>query len=165
MSVFGKNDSRRHIFWRFDHHISRTSNEINYRNTWFVEAIIILIMTARVLFFDVFFEKHPHRWVWQNISFSDSKFSPFLHIVKAWWRILLNFHISQTLLQGKRKNTRTAVKYNWKTGKVGLCFITGCFTKTIVMIIIFSSIGLFVHKKIFFRKLVPSAIFSFLILG
>ena len=33
-----------------------------------------------------------------------------------------------------------------KQGKGGLCFITGCFIKPFKMIIIFSSIGLFVHK-------------------
>ena len=67
MSVFGENDSRclsnflqTHIFWNFDH-ISRTYNQINYRNIWFAKVIIILIMTAQVLFFDVFFsEKDPH---------------------------------------------------------------------------------------------------------
>ena len=57
LSVFGENDSRRlsnflqtHIFWNFDH-ISRIYNQINYRNIWFLKVIIILIMTAQVLFF------------------------------------------------------------------------------------------------------------------
>ena len=48
-----------HIFWKFDH-ISRTYNQINYRNIWFTKVIIILIMTVQVLLFDVFFEKDPH---------------------------------------------------------------------------------------------------------
>ena len=56
MLVFGENDSHRlsnflqtHIFWNFDH-ISRIYNQINYRNIWFPKVIIILIMTAQVLF-------------------------------------------------------------------------------------------------------------------
>ena len=70
--VFTKNDSRRlsyflqtHIFWNFDH-ISRICNQINYRNIWFLKVIIILTMTAQVLFFNVFFRKKPAplwRWV------------------------------------------------------------------------------------------------------
>ena len=66
LSVFGENDSRRlsnflqtHIFWKFDH-ISRTYNQINYRNIWFAKVTIILIMMAQVLFFDIIFEKDPH---------------------------------------------------------------------------------------------------------
>ena len=62
MSVFGENDScllsnflQTHIFWKFDH-ISRTYNQINYRNIWFVKVTIILIMMAQVLFF----KKTPH---------------------------------------------------------------------------------------------------------
>ena len=63
LSVFGENDSRRlsnflqtHIFWKFDH-ISRTYNQINYRNIWFPKVIIILIMTAQVLFSMLFPKK------------------------------------------------------------------------------------------------------------
>ena len=66
LSVFDENDSRRlsnflqtHTFWKF-HHISRTYNQINYRNIWFPKVIIILIMTGQVLFFNVFSEKDPH---------------------------------------------------------------------------------------------------------
>ena len=33
-----------------------------------------------------------------------------------------------------------------KLGKVGLCFITGCFIKPLKVISIFSSMGLFVHR-------------------
>ena len=50
--ILGNDDSRSsakflqtHIFWKFDH-VSRTSNQINYRNVWFAKVIIILIMTA-----------------------------------------------------------------------------------------------------------------------
>ena len=53
------NFSQTHIFWNFDH-ISRTSNQINYRNIWFAKVMLILIMTAQVLFFDVFFKKDPY---------------------------------------------------------------------------------------------------------
>ena len=63
MSVFGKNDSRclsnflqTHIFWNFGH-ISGTYDQINYRNIWFEEVIIILIMSAQVLFSNVFLKK------------------------------------------------------------------------------------------------------------
>ena len=66
MSVFGENDSRRlsnflqnHIFSKFAH-ISRIYNQINYSNIWFPKVIIILIMTAQVLFFNAFSEKDPH---------------------------------------------------------------------------------------------------------
>ena len=45
-----------HIFWNFDH-ISWTRNQINYRGIWFAKVIIILIMTAQGLFFNVFFKK------------------------------------------------------------------------------------------------------------
>ena len=65
-SVFGENNSRHlfnvlqtHIFWKFDH-ISRTYNQINYRNIWFAKVTGILIMMAQVLFLDIFFEKDPH---------------------------------------------------------------------------------------------------------
>ena len=44
------------IFWNFDH-ISRTSNQINYRNTWFAKVTIILIMATQVFFFLMFFSK------------------------------------------------------------------------------------------------------------
>ena len=57
-----KNDPHRlsnflqtHIFWNFDH-ISRIYNQINYTNIWFPKVIIILIMTAQVLF-SMFFPK------------------------------------------------------------------------------------------------------------
>ena len=66
LPVFGENDSRRlsillqtHIFWSFDH-ISTIYNQINYRNIWFPKVIIILIMTAEVLFFNFFSEKDLH---------------------------------------------------------------------------------------------------------
>ena len=65
LSVFCGNDShclpnflQTHIFWKFDR-ISRTYNEINYRNIWFTKVIIILIMTAQELFFPCFFRKRP----------------------------------------------------------------------------------------------------------
>ena len=66
MLVFGENDFRRlsnflqtHIFWKFVHNY-RICNQINYRNIWFPKVIIILIMTAEVLFFNVFSEKDLH---------------------------------------------------------------------------------------------------------
>ena len=66
MSVFGENDSthwsiffQTHIFWNFDH-ISRIYDQINYRNIWFLKVIMVLIMTAQVLFFNDFSKKDPH---------------------------------------------------------------------------------------------------------
>ena len=63
LSVFGKNDSRSlfnllqtHIFLNFNHN-SRTYNQINYRNIWFTKVIIILFMTAQVLFAMFFLKK------------------------------------------------------------------------------------------------------------
>ena len=63
LSVLVENDSRRlsnflqtNIFWNFDN-VSRTYYQINYRNIWLPKAIIILIIIAQVLFFNVFFEK------------------------------------------------------------------------------------------------------------
>ena len=64
LSVFGENDSHRlsnflqiHIIWNFDH-ISRICNKINYSNIWFPKVIIILIMTAQVLFLTLFPKKN-----------------------------------------------------------------------------------------------------------
>ena len=66
LPVFGENDSRRlfnflqtHIFWKFDH-ISRTYNQINYRDIWFAKVTTVLIMMAQVLFFNIFFKKNLH---------------------------------------------------------------------------------------------------------
>ena len=66
LSVFGENDSRRlsnflqtQIFRNFNH-ISTISNQINYRNIWLPKVIIFLIVTAQVLFFDIFSEKDRH---------------------------------------------------------------------------------------------------------
>ena len=61
--VFGENDSsclwnflKTYIFWIFDH-IYRTYNQIKYRNIWFAKVIIILLMTAQVLFWMFFLKK------------------------------------------------------------------------------------------------------------
>ena len=66
LSVFRENDSHclsnflhTHICWNFDH-IFRIYNQINYRIIWFGKVIIILIITAQVLFFNAFSEKDPH---------------------------------------------------------------------------------------------------------
>ena len=83
-SIFGENDSRclsnslqNHIFWNFDH-ISRTCNEINYRNIWFEKVIIIFIMTAQLLFFNVFFRKRPAPWWrWAIWNYSQLLFYPW----------------------------------------------------------------------------------------
>ena len=65
LSVFGENNSHHlsnflqtHIFWKFDH-ISKTYNQINYRNIWFAKVTIILLMIAQVLFL-IFFSKKTH---------------------------------------------------------------------------------------------------------
>ena len=85
MLVFGENNSRRlsnflqtHILWKFDH-ISRTCNQINCRNIWFAKVTIILIMTAQVLFFDIFSEKDPHLNAVENrLDFNSRKYEFFL---------------------------------------------------------------------------------------
>ena len=66
LSVFGENNSchfsnflQTHIFWNFDH-ISIICNQIYYRNIWFPKVIIILIMAAQVVFFNIFSEKDWH---------------------------------------------------------------------------------------------------------
>ena len=63
MSVFGENDSccssnflQAHMFWKFDH-MSRTYDQINYRNIWFSKVIIVLLMTAQVFFLMFFLKK------------------------------------------------------------------------------------------------------------
>ena len=63
LSIFGENDSRRlsyflqtHIFWNFDH-ISRIYNQINYRNIWFPNVIIILTWRHKCFFQCFFFPK------------------------------------------------------------------------------------------------------------
>ena len=65
LSGFGENRFRRlsnflqtHIFWNFDH-ISRNYSQIDHRNILFSKITIILIMMAKMLFFDIFFEKDP----------------------------------------------------------------------------------------------------------
>ena len=65
LSVVGENDScplpnflQTHTFWKFDH-ISRTYNQISYRNISFAKVTMIFIMMEQVLFFDIFFEKDP----------------------------------------------------------------------------------------------------------
>ena len=65
-SVFRENNSCRfsnflqtHIFWNFDH-ISKICNQIYYMNIWFPKVIIILIMAAQVVFFNIFSEKDRH---------------------------------------------------------------------------------------------------------
>ena len=61
-SAFVENDSpcltnflQTHIFWKFDH-ISRTYNQINYRNIWFAKVTTIVIMMAGELF-SIFFSR------------------------------------------------------------------------------------------------------------
>ena len=78
-SVFGENDSCRlsnflqmHIFWNFDH-ISRIYNQVNCRNIWF-EKVIILIMTAQVLFY-MFFPKKTH-----TLMLLSDKLMPEMHL-------------------------------------------------------------------------------------
>ena len=101
LSVFGKNNScclssflQTHIFWNFDH-ISRIFNQINYWNIWFPKVMIILIMAAQVLFFNVFSEKYPHlngiekclgdclqsKWFWVWVQLHSLK----LQILRLLW--------------------------------------------------------------------------------
>ena len=61
LSVVRENDScplpnslQTDTFWKFDH-ISRTYNQISYRNISFAKVTMIFIMMEQVLFFDIFF--------------------------------------------------------------------------------------------------------------
>ena len=56
LSVSGKNDPAVYLifyklifFWNFDH-VSRTYNQVNYRNIWFAKVVIIFIRTGQALF-------------------------------------------------------------------------------------------------------------------
>ena len=99
LSVFDENDShclsnflQTHTFWKFDH-ISRTYNQINYRNIWFPKVIRILIMTAQVLFFDIFSKKDPHLNVVECVLRSHETFCVtllicFVLLIRCWYRSL-----------------------------------------------------------------------------
>ena len=97
LSLFGENDSRRlsnflqtHILWNFDH-ISRIYNQINYRNIWFAKVTIILIMTAQVLFFNVFSEKDPHLNVIEDELFTRySLLTTFYSLLLTRYSLLLS---------------------------------------------------------------------------
>ena len=72
--VFGESDSlfTNSYFWKFDH-ISRTYNQINYRNIWFGKVTAFLIMMAQV-FFRHFFQT-------RTLMLLSSFFKNFLTIV------------------------------------------------------------------------------------
>ena len=110
MSVFGENNSRclsnilqTHISWNFGH-IFRTYNHINYRSIWFAKVIIVFIMTAQVLFFDVFSEKEPHlnavEWYLYFIVINNDSFTNNFDIciissrraTDKWCKIVLFFY-------------------------------------------------------------------------
>ena len=83
LSVFGEINSRclsnflqTHIFWKLDH-ISRTYNQISYRNIWLEKLTIILIMMAQMLFFRLFFSKKTRTL---------THFSPVSHFYNPWKR-------------------------------------------------------------------------------
>ena len=86
LSVFGKNDSRRlsnflrtHIFWKFDY-ISRTYNQINYRNIWFAKVTTLIMMTEVFFFFGIFVEK-GRTWIpLSNMEIFAKKFWQFLAV-------------------------------------------------------------------------------------
>ena len=92
LSEFGENDSRClsnflqiHIFWNFDH-ISRICNQINYSNIWFAKVIIILIMTAQVLFL-MFFSKKTHTLMLLSIRGWSNSFAADVLCMEKWWLI------------------------------------------------------------------------------
>ena len=60
LSVFGEKDSRCWSNFLQTHFFSRIYNQINYSNIWFLKVIMILIMTAQVLFFNDFSERDLH---------------------------------------------------------------------------------------------------------
>ena len=90
--VFGENNSchlsnflQIHIFWNFDH-ISRICNQINYSNIWFAKIIIILIMTAQVLFL-MFFPKKTHTLMLLSIRRWSNSFAADVLCMEKWWLI------------------------------------------------------------------------------
>ena len=92
LSVFGENDSRRlsnflqtHIFWKFDH-ISRTYNQINYRNIWFAKVAIILIMmhVKYKCLFDIFFEKIPHHNAVEQSRGNKNRLKTYIFTYNIW---------------------------------------------------------------------------------
>ena len=96
LSAFGENNSRclpnflqTHVFWNFDH-ISRTYNQINYRNIWLTKVIITLTMTAQMLFVDVFSEKDPHLNVVEFLSYCSKGRTVVLKVIEicsmSWWQ-------------------------------------------------------------------------------
>ena len=97
MSVFSENDSCRlssswqtHIFGKFDH-ISRTYNQINYRNIWFPTVAIILIIMAQVLFWFFFFlRKIPTLMLLSFLEAGDKVFlipNPLLLLLKNYFYV------------------------------------------------------------------------------
>ena len=96
MSVFGENDSCRlssswqtHIFGKFDH-ISRTYNQINYRNIWFAKVAIILIIMAQVLFWFFFLRKIPTLMLLSFLEAGDKVFlipNPLLLLLKNYFYV------------------------------------------------------------------------------
>ena len=105
-----------HSFWNFDH-ISRSCNQINYKNILF--PIMIFIMTPQVLFFGIFSEKDTHLnaveyslWVgnsWNTGSFLYSENRAILQLLQyhatkwLWsknllcWLLVLNFMLLNVL--------------------------------------------------------------------
>ena len=81
----------------------------------------------------------------QNISISIFKFSPFLHIIKAWWWNLIHFSDFRNVFIRKEKALIQQSMRIEKLEKVGLYFVTGCFIKSFKNLPFFFSIGLFVH--------------------
>ena len=92
LSVFGENNCCRlcnflqtHIFWKFDH-ISRTYNQINYRNIWFAKVTIIIIMMAQVFFFFlIFFSKKTRTLMPLSKINGNTSYTIFLCWIK--WKI------------------------------------------------------------------------------
>ena len=86
---------------------------------------------------------------WRNVSINIFKLSSILDKINAWWWNLFNLldFTKRFILYKKREKTLTQQSMTIeKLGKVGLCFIKVCFIEPFKMIIIFSSIGLFVDK-------------------
>ena len=69
---------------------SNEINQINYKNIWLLKVIMILIMTAQVLYFNDFCEKDPTLMPLSDFYIEYLTFH-------TWWEIVImqtNFHVT-----------------------------------------------------------------------
>ena len=131
MSGFGKNDSRRlsnflqtHIFGKFNH-ISRTYDQISYRNIWFAKVIIILIMMTQAIFLNIFFEKDTTK----TTTLGTTKILYILIDHNMWLSLSLIYHFRSSFMYLEMYE-----QSHWKSG------LTSDFCSTVEKLILDFSI-------------------------